>query len=183
MAFLRGLRTPTIYEAVKNAKRIGEISRFLLPSSVRRRFEKLGRFPRGLIPIGDAICRFNPIYGQGMSVAAQEAVVLHRLFEQRRDSADPLDGLAEVFFREIQPLLATPWSVAETDFVYPQTRGERPRDIEGRLRFGAALLQLAASDPGVHKLMIEVNMLLKPGSVLREPQIAGRVAELMNAAV
>jgi 2-polyprenyl-6-methoxyphenol hydroxylase-like FAD-dependent oxidoreductase len=149
---------------------------------VRRRFETLPRFPRGLIAIADAISRFNPLFGQGMSVAAQEACALGRLLERRETSADPLDGLAEEFFQEIQPLLATPWSIAENDFIYPQTRGRRPPDMEGRLRYGAALLRLAAQDPAVHKTMAEVNMLLKPLSALREPEIAGRVMALMGTA-
>ena len=180
-AFLGGLRTKRIYDAVKNAKQIGEFARFGVPSSVRRRFETLSRFPRGLIPLGDAICRFNPVYGQGMTVAAQEARLLRELLAQRQALADPLAGLAEAFFQGVQPLLATPWSVAENDFAYPQTRGQRPADIDGRLRFGAALLRLAAEDASVHKTMMEVNMLLKPMSALREPQIAGRVVVLMNA--
>jgi 2-polyprenyl-6-methoxyphenol hydroxylase-like FAD-dependent oxidoreductase len=66
--------------------------------------DKLGRFPRGLVPLGDSVCRFPPINGQGMSVAAQQAHVLASLFESRRGRIDPLDGLAEAFFGEIQPL-------------------------------------------------------------------------------
>ena len=115
-----------------------------------------------------------------MSVAAQEATALSHLLGSRETSADPLDGLAEAFFQQIQPLLATPWSVAENDFIYPQTRGQRPHDIEGRLRYGAALLRVAAQDPAVHKTMVEVNMLLKPLSTLREPEIANRVLAQMG---
>jgi hypothetical protein len=48
-----------------------------------------------MIPLGDSVCRFNPIFGQGMSVAAQEAVVLNRLLDSRCDQAAPLDGLAQ----------------------------------------------------------------------------------------
>ena len=64
------------------------------------------------------------------------------------------------------------------DFIFPQTRGERPADLDLRMRFSAGLLALAARDAEVHKTMIEVNMLLKPGSVLREPALANRVMEL-----
>jgi 2-polyprenyl-6-methoxyphenol hydroxylase-like FAD-dependent oxidoreductase len=73
LSYARQLRTPTVYDAIKHAKRLGAITRFGFPSSVRRHFERLEAFPRRLLPFGDAICRFNPIYGQGMSVAAQEA--------------------------------------------------------------------------------------------------------------
>jgi 2-polyprenyl-6-methoxyphenol hydroxylase-like FAD-dependent oxidoreductase len=181
MAFLKGLRTPTIYEAVRQANRLGEISRFKVSANVRRHFERLPQFPRGVIPVGDAVCLFNPLYGQGMSVAALEACLLEQMLDRRTGTPDPLDGLALEFFNAIQPLLATPWSVAESDFVFPQTRGVRPPDIDRRLQYGAALLKLAAQDPAVHKTMAEVNALLKPGTALREPQIASRVMELMQA--
>ena len=124
MAFAKELRTPTVYNAIRNAKRLGEITRFVLPASVRRHFERLQQFPRGLITVGDSICRFNPVFGQGMSVAAQEAVVLGRLLASRAERPDPLDGLAPAFFAEIQDLLGAPWATAVTDFVYPKTRGD-----------------------------------------------------------
>ena len=153
MAFARALRTPTVYDAIKNAKQVTEIARFKFPSSVRRHFEKLQVFPPGLLPIADAVCRFNPVFGQGMSIAAQEACALKRLLEERRELSNPLDGLAQVFFAEIQSLLDAPWRVAENDFIYPQTRGERPADFEGRIQYGIALMRLAAEDPSVHKLV------------------------------
>jgi len=181
MAFLKGLRTRTIYDAVRGARRVSEIFRFNFPSSVRRHFERMPQFPRGLIPVADAVCRFNPLYGQGMSVAAMEARALGQMLERREGTPDPLDGLAPDFFNEIQPLLATPWAVAEGDFVFPQTRGVRPPDFDRRLRYGAGLLQLAAQDPSVHKTMAEVSALLKPGTALREPDIASRVMELIRA--
>ena len=74
IAFTKGLRRQTVYDAIKKAKPLAEVARYNLPSSVRRHFDKLSRFPRALIPIGNSICRFNPIFGQGMSVAAMEAV-------------------------------------------------------------------------------------------------------------
>jgi 2-polyprenyl-6-methoxyphenol hydroxylase-like FAD-dependent oxidoreductase len=79
MAFARSFRMPTIYNAIRGAKRIGDIARFGMPCSVRRAFDKLDRFPRGLVPLGDSVCRFPPVQGQGMSVAAQEAHVLAKL--------------------------------------------------------------------------------------------------------
>ena len=90
LAYAQQLRTPTIYDAVKRAERLGEVARFGFPASVCRHFEQLEAFPRGLLPFGDAICRFNPIYGHGMSVAAQEACLLHRLLRKRAETSDPL---------------------------------------------------------------------------------------------
>ena len=185
IAYTKGFRTSTIYDSLRHATQAGDIARFSFPSSVRRHYQRLERFPRGLIPVADAICRFNPAFGQGMSVAAQEACVLQRLLDERRDpdvvdGADPLDGLAQVFFSEIQALLDAPWGVAESDFVYPQTRGERPADFDKRLQYSIGLTRLAAADPAVHRLMVDVNALLQPPSVLREPALASRVVEMMR---
>jgi len=181
IAFAKALRKPTIYEAIKTAKPIGDIARYNFPASVRHHFDRLERFPRGLIPLGDSVCRFNPIFGQGMSVAAMEAVALGRLLGSRAAS-DPLEGLATQYLTEIQDCLEAPWATATTDFVYPQTRGERPPDLEKRLQYGAALMRLAAQDAEAHKLVFEVSNLLKPQSVLREPELAKRVTALMAAA-
>ena len=177
--FAKSLRTLTIYEAIRELKPIGPIMRYLLPHSVRRHFETSKYFPKGLLPIGDAICRFNPVFGQGMTVAAQEAVILRRLLDARAKNADPLDRLASAFFEEIQGVLETPWGVAMSDFVYPKTRGKRPENFEQAMQFNIGLVRLGAQDASVHKLMFEVNHLLKGRSALRAPDIMERVNKLM----
>jgi hypothetical protein len=149
---------------------------------VRRHFERLDVFPRGLLPIGDAICRFNPVYGQGMSVSALEACLLKRLFERLGGDSDPIAGLAATFFAEVQTVIETPWPVAILDFVFPDTRGQRPADFETTLKFGIALTRLAAEDPAVHKLTVEVQHLLKPRSVYRDPTLVQRVLAKMAEA-
>ena len=149
---------------------------------MRRHFERLDVFPRGLLPIGDAICRFNPVYGQGMSVAALEACLLQRLLDRPGEDSDPIAALAPAFFAEVQTLIETPWSVAIFDFAFPDTRGQRPADFETTLKFGIALTRLAAEDPAVHKLTIEVQHLLKPRSVYRDPTLVQRVLAKMAEA-
>jgi len=177
--YARSLRTQTIYNAIRQAKRLDGVARYGFPESARRHFERLDVFPRGLLPIGDAICRFNPAYGQGMSVAALEACLLGRLLQRLGDEGDPIASLAPTFFAEVQTLLETPWSVATLDFALPDTRGQRPADFETTLKFGIALNQLAAEDPAVHKLTLEVQHLLKPRSVYRDPALLQRVLEKM----
>jgi 2-polyprenyl-6-methoxyphenol hydroxylase-like FAD-dependent oxidoreductase len=175
MDFVRSLRTSTIYDAVRDARPLTEIVRYQLPCSTRRHFERLEAFPAGLLVIGDAVCRFNPVFGQGMSVAAQEAVILERLLAEDV----PMERLARDFFAAIQDTIATPWGVAVSDFVYPATRGVRPADLAQRLQYGAALTRLAAQDPEVHRLTAEVSQLLKPQAAQREPALAARVMPLM----
>jgi 2-polyprenyl-6-methoxyphenol hydroxylase-like FAD-dependent oxidoreductase len=182
MAFVRQLRTSTLFDALEHAKRLGEIVRFGFPESVYRHYERLAAFPRGLLAVGDAICRFNPVYGQGMSVAAQEAVALRRLLSTRARGADPLDGLALPFFAEAAALIDTPWFGAVIpDFVHPKTRGARPANLEAMLKFGTALVRLAARDPAVHRLTAEVQNLLKPRSAYLDPELVQRIQALTGS--
>ncbi len=116
-----------------------------------------------------------------MSVVAQEVGVLKRLLDAEVARADKLDGLAQAFFAAIQPVLAAPWSVAENDFIYPKTRGQCPANFQERLKYSGALLKVAAEDAYVHRIVHEVNNLVKPPSALRDPQITSRVAALMAA--
>jgi 2-polyprenyl-6-methoxyphenol hydroxylase-like FAD-dependent oxidoreductase len=176
LAFAQQLRTPTIYDAIKRAQCVGEVARFGFPASVWRHFERIEPFPRGLLPVADAICRFNPVYGQGMSVAAQEAVLLHQLLRRQAEASEPLAGLARAFFAGACALIETPWALAAVpDFAFPETTGQRPPDFERTREFRAALTRLAARDPDIHKLMAEVQALLKPRAVLQDPDLVGRV--------
>jgi 2-polyprenyl-6-methoxyphenol hydroxylase-like FAD-dependent oxidoreductase len=182
LTYARGLRTPTIYNAISHAKRLDGVARYGFPENVRRHFERLDVFPRGLLPIGDAICRFNPVHGSGMSVAALEACLLQRLLERLGEGSDAIAALAPAFFAEVQTLIETPWSWAILDFALPDTRGQRPPDFETTLKFGIALTRLAAEDPAVHKLTAEVRNLLRPRSVYRDPALVQRVLAKMAEA-
>ena len=180
IAYARSLRTPTIFNAIKDAKRVTDINRFRFSESRYRHYDPEG-FPRGLLPIGDAICRFNPIYGQGMSVAAQEAHALGELLQARRSAPDPLEDLARVFFQQVDAFIETPWAgAALPDLAYPDNRGDRPPDLHQLLKFGAALTALAARDAAVHKLTAEVGQLLKPRRAYRDPELVARVTALMS---
>jgi len=181
VAFARTLRTQTIHDAIDGAVSVGRIYRFAFPSSIRRRFDALDRFPDYLLPLGDVICRFNPAFGQGMSIAAQEAGALRRLIDARISDAEPLKGLARSFFAAVQGFLAAPWAVAESDFIYEKTRGQRPSDFHQRIRFNSALQRVAAEDATVHQIMSEVTHLVKPPSALRDSRILSRVTALMAA--
>jgi 2-polyprenyl-6-methoxyphenol hydroxylase-like FAD-dependent oxidoreductase len=180
MAFVHSFRTRTIYEAIRSAKRLGDIVRYRFPESIHRHYERLDAFPSGLVLLGDAVCRFNPVWGQGMSVVAQEACALGRRLANRAGEQDPLAGLAQAFFAESASLIVTPWAQAVIpDFIHPQTRGERPPDFEQSLKIGLAMTKLAARDPAVHKLTAEVGSLLKPRTVYMDPELTRRVMAVM----
>jgi 2-polyprenyl-6-methoxyphenol hydroxylase-like FAD-dependent oxidoreductase len=183
MEFARELTTPTVYNAIKDAEQLGDIARFSFPESVWRLFARMEDFPRGLLPIGDAICRFNPVYGQGMSVATKEAGLLHHALQTHAVEPDPLATLAQDFLADAEKLIETPWAAsALPDLIYPQTRGERPADLEERLKFQGALNRIAVRDPAIHKLLFEVQYLVKPVSALDDPKIAEKVAAEMAKA-
>jgi 2-polyprenyl-6-methoxyphenol hydroxylase-like FAD-dependent oxidoreductase len=176
LGYAQQLRTPTIYDVIKGAEQLGEIARFGFPASVWRHFERIENFPHGLLPLGDSICRFNPVYGQGMSMAAQEACLLHELLKEHSDEGDPFAGLASAFFARAASLIDTPWALAAVpDLADPKTEGQRPKDLAQTLGFSEALNRLAAEDPAVRKLLFEVLHLLKPGSALNDPDLVERV--------
>ena len=174
------LRTSTIYDAIKGARRLDGIHRFSVPENSWQHYERLGDFPRGLLPIGDAICRFNPVYGQGMTIAAQEACILRDMLSKRAGARDPFAGLGQAFLAQIQPLIADAWlQSAVPDFVHQRTRGEPPADLDNSLRFGRGLLRLAGREPAIHKIMIGVRQLIEPRSALGHPELVGRVTSLL----
>uniref|UniRef100_UPI001AEBBED2 NAD(P)/FAD-dependent oxidoreductase n=1 Tax=Bradyrhizobium sp. Ai1a-2 TaxID=196490 RepID=UPI001AEBBED2 len=181
LCYARQLNTPTIYNAIKNAERTGGFERYFLPASIWRRFDRLGTFPRGLLPIGDSICRFNPVYGQGMSVAAQEARLLNQILKGRAAKPDPLAGLAAAFFSKSLPLIEGPWNMsAVPDLAYPGTRGDRPPDFESHLQYNKALFKAAILHADVHRRLAEVQQLLEPPDILKTPYIEQLVQVQMD---
>jgi 2-polyprenyl-6-methoxyphenol hydroxylase-like FAD-dependent oxidoreductase len=176
MRYARTLPTPSVYNAIKNAKRLTGISPFAFVESRWRHFVRVPDFPNGLLPIGDAICRFNPVYGQGMTVALLEANLLFDLLGGLDGSQ--LATLAPTFLAKAETLMADPWAMsAIPDFVYPETTGERPGDLEDRLNFQRALGRLAVRDAEVYELLTEIRHVLKPLSLLDDPSIVRRVKE------
>jgi flavin-dependent dehydrogenase len=174
MSYARTLPTPSVYNAIKNAKRLTGISPFAFAESRWRHFARVPDFPNGLIPIGDAICRLNPVYGQGMTVALQEASLLFDLLR----AGSELATLAATFLAKAETLIADPWSMsAIPDFIYPETTGERPGDLEDRLNFQRALGRLAVRDAEVYEFLTEIRHVLKPLSLLDDPSIVRRVKE------
>jgi hypothetical protein len=182
LAFAQSLRTRTIFDAIQDAKRITPIARHRFTGSVRVHWERLLTLPRGLLLLGDAACHFNPLFGQGMSAAAQQALVLRQLLSAAADESDPLGWLQSIYFKKLAEVLDAPWSVAVSDLIYPETTGARPETFDRSMKFAAGLLRLAVQDPEIHKLMTEVQQLLKPPSVYNDPELQRRIAQVLNKA-
>jgi flavin-dependent dehydrogenase len=182
LEYARKLSTPSIYNAMKGSMQLGEVARYGFPESKWRHFGLLDRFPRGLLPTGDAICCLNPVYGQGITVAVMEANAMRRLLRVSARKADPLAMLGSHFLTEVEALLEEPWTMsAIPDFVYPKTRGERPKNLDEILRFQNALVRVATRDADLAELLMKVRHLLEPMSTLNEPDIVRRVEAEMAA--
>ena len=176
LSYARTLPTLSVYNAIKNAKPLTGITPFSFAESRWRHFAQVPDFPNGLLPMGDAICRLNPVYGQGMTVALQEADLLLDLL--RTLDGSQLSTLAPTFLTKAETLISAPWAMsAIPDFIYPETTGERPADLEDRLNFQRALGRVAVHDAEVYELLTEIRHVLKPLSLLDDPSIVNRVKE------
>jgi 2-polyprenyl-6-methoxyphenol hydroxylase-like FAD-dependent oxidoreductase len=182
LAYAQTLRTPTLYNAVRNARRLTDVVQYRFPAGVRRHLEAYPGFPRGLLAFGDSLCRFNPIYGQGMSSAALQAARLNHLLAEQAGKEDPFADLAPRFFAAAQSVVDTPWSTAtSSDFAFAATKGERPPDFERALQFERALAGLAVRDPEVQDMWQQVLHMLKPLSALQDPALQKRVMDAAAA--
>jgi len=172
----RSLITPTVYNALRYAQPPEGIRHYRFPVSTWKHFERLPRLPRGVLPVADALCRFNPIYAQGMSSAAKQARLLEDVLQRAADEPDPIATLQSGFMSEVASVLETPWTMSTgADLAFPQTRGERPDNFAEAQEFEAALFRAAVADPVVHRAMLEVAQLLEPQQRLREPDIMRRI--------
>ena len=170
------LITPTVYNALRYAEPPEGIRHYRFPVSTWKYFERLPRLPRGLLPVADALCRFNPIHAQGMSSAAKQARLLQDVLRRTATEPDPIASLQAEFMAEVASVLETPWAMSTSaDLAFPQTRGERPENFEEARQFEATLFRTAAADPVVHRAVIEVAQLLQPHQRLREPDILRRI--------
>ena len=104
--FARSLPKPEIFEVIKDAERLTPLSPYQFSTNLRRHYEELGRFPEGLVVFGDALCSFNPIYGQGMTVACTEALALQECLASR-----PV-GIARRLCQMASKLIDIPWQIA-----------------------------------------------------------------------
>jgi hypothetical protein len=136
---------------------------------VRHRYEQLTGFPAGLLVIGDAVCSFNPVYGQGMTVAAAEAMTLRRLLARR-----PVPD-ARRYFRAITAAIDVAWDIAVgADLAFPQVPGKRPAKVRLVNAYMPRLHAAAAHDEALAASLIRViglkdrpEGLLRPDRVLR----------------
>ncbi len=170
LAFAESVSAPEIYAAITAGEPVDDAVTMHFPASVRRRYEKLRRFPQGFLVIGDAVCSFNPVYGQGMTVAAMEAVVL-------REHLKRGSGVrARRFFREIARHINVPWDIsAGADLGFPGVTGKRTLKVRLGNAYMARLHTAAAHDARLTEAFFRVAGLVDSPNALMRPRMIMRV--------
>lgn len=148
-----------------------DIDYYPFPSNRRRYYEELDRFPNGLVVVGDAIASYNPIYGQGMSVAALHALVLHHTLAE-----NGLDDLALEFFDDVESIVDVAWMMAVgADFQFPETTGPKPRGTGLMGWYLSRLTRKAHRDAELSERFLRVIMMENPPTTLFRPSVIWRV--------
>jgi hypothetical protein len=178
LEFARGLRTPMLYEAIRDAEPLSPIVGTRSTENRRRQFEQMARWPERLVVLGDAACTFNPVYGQGMSTAAMGAMTLDRCLREQARHGDDLTGLARRFQRELAQVNATPWMLATgEDYRYHGVEGAPPDGATRFMhRYVDEITRLSTRSPGVRAVFLEVFNLMAPPTALFRPDLLLRVA-------
>jgi 2-polyprenyl-6-methoxyphenol hydroxylase-like FAD-dependent oxidoreductase len=169
LEFAKSLSQPDVFNVLSRAKLCTPIAQFRIPTAARRHFQKMRRFPPGILPLGDAICSLDPAFGQGMTVAALEAEILSRcLLQGLKDEA-----LRRAYLPAVDTCIDVPWTLCCTEnFKYPQTTGPRPFLFPLVRRYVDSLT--TSGDPAVLAAIYRVFTLTAHPRILLRPDIAAR---------
>jgi hypothetical protein len=170
LAFTRSLHHPDIYQAIRDAEPLDNPVAYRFPASLRRHYEHLAHFPGGFLVIGDSVCSFNPVYAQGMTVAAMQALTLRRHLKHR---AQPQPRR---FFHDIAKVIDAPWDIAVGgDLAFPGVEGRRTPKIRLLNAYIAALQAGAAHDASLATAFARVAGLVDRPETLLHPRVLLRV--------
>jgi 2-polyprenyl-6-methoxyphenol hydroxylase-like FAD-dependent oxidoreductase len=169
--YTRTLWVADLHEVVAAAEPLGEASTGGFPGYVRRRYDRLQRFPDRYVVTGDAMCSLNPVYAQGMSAAIGEASALGQVLDRHG-----LDGVGPRFFQRTRRTVDAAWTMATgADLGYPGVQGPRPARWRLMNAYINRLLRVAHRDPVVAKAFMAVNGMVAPPQHLMRPRIVSRV--------
>jgi 2-polyprenyl-6-methoxyphenol hydroxylase-like FAD-dependent oxidoreductase len=174
--FARSLPDAGIYDLIKERPPLTPILIHKFPASQRRRYDRLARFPAGLLAFGDAIASFNPAYGQGMTVSTLEALALQDSLK------DGLDGLARRFFKKAAGLIDIAWTTAVgADLKFPETQARRTPITRVMTWYMDRLIVATHHDPDLRAAFLEVTNLIQPPQSLLAPRVAAKVFRRSHA--
>lgn len=175
LEFARQMRSPALYEAIKNAQPISEIYSYRATENLFRHYEKLSQWPEQFCIIGDAVCTFNPIYGQGMTVCALSALTFQQCLQKQYQnySDQNLTGFSQHFQKELVKVYEIPWMMATSeDFRWRTTEGGQPNmTIKIMHWYLDQIKLLTVNHPEIWKTFIEVLHMIKPPSALFKTSI------------
>ena len=174
--FARSLRSPSLHRAIKDAEPLGSIAGYRSTENRLFHYERLKQWPECLFVLGDTVCAFNPVYGQGMTAAALAAEDLGKCLRKRRER---LDGVARNFQRRLAKINSAPWMLATSeDLRYPGTEGEPASKSTKQIhKYMDNVLRSATRSVPVRRAFLEVQGMLKgPGAIFR-PSVVMRVAK------
>jgi len=168
--FLASLAPPDALAALREAEPLGEIVTYGFPAHRRRHYERMGRFPVGLVPIGDAICSFNPLYGQGMTVAALEAAALRDCLARGHRR------LSRRYGRAAAKIVDHAWGMATgADLALPEIEGKRTLSVRIGDAYIRRLRQTAQTDGEVTGAFLRVAGMVERPTYLLRPGVMRRV--------
>ena len=170
LAFVETIAPPDVFTAIRDAEPLDDIVAYRFPANLRRRYERLRRFPAGLLVFGDALCSTNPAYALGMSVATLQAAALQATLA----SGD--HDLGRRFFRAAAKPVNRAWQLTVgSDLTLPQVQGPRPLPVRVINSYINRVLTAAERDPAVAEQFLRVASLQDPATRLFRPSTARRV--------
>jgi len=176
LEYVRSLPHQALYELIRDAEPLSPVATMRFPANRRRYYERMSRLPEGFVIMGDAVCSFNPIYGQGMTVAAIEAETLKICLQQRLRRQGNMVGFARQFQKAIAKPISIAWMFTTSeDLRYPETEGKRPFGIGVFQWYTKRLLQAASSDARLALSFYQVMNMLKPPTILFAPRVLAAV--------
>lgn len=186
MAFAQSLRTPLFSEALQQAQRVSSIAGYRATENRLRHYERVASWPKGFVVLGDAVCAFNPVYGQGMTVATISARLLDRcLHEQRRQQPNSeLGGVSHHFQQQLARSNATAWTLATgPDLRAPETEGTPPGWFDRLMyRYLDRIFVQATRDAEVVSRLFHVLHLSTSPSALFHPRMLAAAMGYRRAA-
>jgi 2-polyprenyl-6-methoxyphenol hydroxylase-like FAD-dependent oxidoreductase len=170
-SFIEGFTPPHVVSAIRAAEVVGDGAQHRMPATRWRRYDKMRRWPAGLLAIGDAICSFNPIYGQGMTVAALESKCLQDAL------VGGTDDLQRRYFRATAKPVGNAWQLATGgDLTLPEIEGPRPLPVRLVNEYLKHAQSASRSDAFVARRLARVAGLVDAPIRLLRPEVAARVA-------
>lgn len=171
MEFLEPLMPREYFSVLQTGEPVGDVALHRFPANRWRRYDRLDRFPDRLLVMGDAVCSFNPIYGQGMTVAAIEAMTMRDCLHR------PAKDMPRRFHRKAARTVQVAWrTAAGSDLSLPEVPGPRTLSMKLGNAYIDRVLQAAESDPWVLQEFLLVMGMLQPPTRLMQPEMLRRLA-------